>query len=170
MRLVLLMNTRNVCKAFCFLALKESANTCYILSHGGVSTKMRAWVWRLVAGWLLRRLSPTCCFYVSHLADKGLYTLSWTHFYRVVNNQRMGGWCLYWLGAMTADRRFIWFLFPVKYELISEKAALNDSKEVGWLWQQPGSGGRAGPVRPRRRSYFCSPVVGEMAVSATDWG
>lgn len=75
MRLVLLMNTRNVCKAFCFLALKESANTCYILSHGGVSTKMRAWVWRLVAV-RLRRLSPTCCFSVSHLADKGLYTLS----------------------------------------------------------------------------------------------
>ena len=25
-----------------------------------------------------------------------------------------------------------------------------------------------GPVRPRRRSYFCSPVVGEMADSATD--
>ena len=72
--------TRNVCKAFCFLALKESANTCYILSHGGVSTKMRAWVWRLVAV-RLRRLSPTCCFSVSHLADKGLYTLSWTHFY-----------------------------------------------------------------------------------------
>ena len=45
---------------------------------------------------------------------------------------------------MAVDRRFIWFLFPVKYELISEKAALNDSKEVGWLWQQqPGSGGRS---------------------------
>ena len=56
-----------------FFVLKESAKTLHPLPRRcNVSTRMRAWVWRLVAGWL-RRLSPTCCFSVSHLADKGLY-------------------------------------------------------------------------------------------------